>query len=132
MPVSEHEDLFIRKLRLCCLGFDFMDPMADLKGKEMKRAALNELIEFICNNRGILTEPVYPEIIKVVSRKYGFTCKEIDNCDNHSTALFTFPHCSNFLPSSFFLIVFSFHFCLTIFGCRFFFRIFVKVIKFSI
>jgi serine/threonine-protein phosphatase 2A regulatory subunit B' len=26
----------------CCVGFDFMDPVADLKGKEIKRATLNE------------------------------------------------------------------------------------------
>ena len=27
----------------CCVGFDFMDPVADLKGKEIKRATLNEV-----------------------------------------------------------------------------------------
>ena len=43
VPSSEQEELFIRKLRQCCVGFDFMDPVADLKGKEIKRATLNEV-----------------------------------------------------------------------------------------
>lgn len=43
-----------------------MDPVADVKGKEIKRATLNELVEYITPGRGVLTEPVYPEIIKMV------------------------------------------------------------------
>lgn len=69
VPSSEQEELFIRKLRQCCVAFDFMDPVADLKGKEIKRATLNELVEYITGGRGVLTEPVYPEIIKMVSYK---------------------------------------------------------------
>lgn len=67
VPASEQEDLFIRKLRQCCVAFDFMDPVADLKGKEVKRCTLNELVDYITGGRGVLTEPVYPEIIKMVS-----------------------------------------------------------------
>lgn len=63
---AEQEELFIRKLRQCCVPFDFMDPVADLKGKEVKRCTLNELVDYITGGRGVLTEPVYPEIIKMV------------------------------------------------------------------
>jgi hypothetical protein len=66
VPSSEQEELFIRKLRQCCVAFDFMDPVADLKGKEIKRATLNELVDYITAGRGVLTEPVYPEIIRMV------------------------------------------------------------------
>ena len=59
--------MFIRKLRQCCVGFDFMDPVADLKGKEIKRATLNEVVDYITAGRGVLTEAVYPEIIRMVS-----------------------------------------------------------------
>lgn len=59
--------MFIRKLRQCCVTFDFMDPVTDLKGKEIKRSTLNELVEYITAGRGVLTEPVYPEIIKMVN-----------------------------------------------------------------
>lgn len=43
-----------------------MDPVSDLKGKEVKRCTLNELVDYITGGRGVLTEPVYPEIIKMV------------------------------------------------------------------
>jgi serine/threonine-protein phosphatase 2A regulatory subunit B' len=66
VPSMEQEELFIRKLRQCCVGFDFMDPVADLKGKEIKRASLNDLVDYITAGRGVLTEPVYPEIIRMV------------------------------------------------------------------
>lgn len=64
----DQEDLFIRKLRQCCFSFDFMDPISDLKGKEIKRAALNDLSTYITHGRGVLTEAVYPEIIRMVYR----------------------------------------------------------------
>lgn len=67
MPSTEQEELFIRKLRQCCVAFDFMDPVTDLKGKEIKRNTLSELVDYITAGRGVLTEPVYPEIIKMVS-----------------------------------------------------------------
>jgi len=67
-PASEQQDLFIRKLQQCCVVFNFMDPVADLKSKEVKRACLNELVDYITATRGVLTEPVYPEIVKMASR----------------------------------------------------------------
>ncbi|WAR20181.1 2A5D-like protein [Mya arenaria] len=53
---AEREELFIQKLRQCCVLFDFMqDPLSDLKWKEVKRAALNEMVEFVTQNRGFST-----------------------------------------------------------------------------
>ena len=46
-----------------------MDPVADLKGKEIKRATLNEIVDYITAGRGVLTEAVYPEIIRMVNIK---------------------------------------------------------------
>jgi len=43
-----------------------MDPVADLKSKEVKRACLNELVDYITATRGVLTEPIYPEVVKMV------------------------------------------------------------------
>lgn len=62
----DQEELFIKKLRQCGVSFDFMDPVSDLKGKEIKRAALNDLSTYITHGRGVLTEAVYPEIIRMV------------------------------------------------------------------
>lgn len=65
---AEREDLFIQKIRQCCVLFDFViDPLSDLKWKEVKRAALNEMVEFVSHNRGVITEPIYPEAITMFS-----------------------------------------------------------------
>lgn len=47
--------------------FDFLDSVADLKSKETKRATLTELVEYVSTNRGVLVDPIYPEIIGMVS-----------------------------------------------------------------
>lgn len=108
VPASEQEELFIRKLRQCCVVFDFMDPVSDLKGKEVKRGTLNELVDYITAGRGVLTEPVYPEIIKMVSfsgilctspllnnwrrmdRDNFETCFKVDNSPDSFAFLLTF------------------------------------------
>ncbi|XP_054715615.1 serine/threonine-protein phosphatase 2A 56 kDa regulatory subunit delta isoform-like isoform X2 [Uloborus diversus] len=65
---QEWEDLFIQKLRQCCVLFDFAtDPLSDLKYKEVKRAALNEMLEYIFAQRGVITEAIYPEIVHMFS-----------------------------------------------------------------
>lgn len=46
--------------------FDFMDTVTDLKSKEIKRATLNELVDYVSTNRGVLVEPAYPEITDMV------------------------------------------------------------------
>lgn len=62
----EREELFIQKLRQCCTIFDFaVDPLSDLKWKEIKRAALNELVDFVTHQRGVITEAVYPEAVNM-------------------------------------------------------------------
>lgn len=68
VPPAEQEKLFIQKLRQCCVLFDFVsDPLSDLKWKEVKRAALSEMVEFITHNRNVITEPIYPEVVHMVS-----------------------------------------------------------------
>ena len=65
---AEREDLFIQKLRQCMVLFDFVqDPLSDLKWKEVKRSALNEMVEYITENRGVITDAIYPEAINMVS-----------------------------------------------------------------
>jgi serine/threonine-protein phosphatase 2A regulatory subunit B' len=65
---AEREDLFIQKLRQCMVIFDFVqDSLSDLKWKEIKRSALSEIVEYVTQNRGILTENVYPEAIQMVT-----------------------------------------------------------------
>jgi serine/threonine-protein phosphatase 2A regulatory subunit B' len=66
-PVQDQPELFIKKLKQCCVVFDFMDPVADLKSKEIKRACLNEIVDYITVTKSCLSEPVYPEIVAMVS-----------------------------------------------------------------
>lgn len=68
VPPAEQEKLFVQKLRQCCVLFDFLsDPLSDLKWKEVKRAALSEMVEYITHNRNVITEPIYPEVVHMVS-----------------------------------------------------------------
>jgi serine/threonine-protein phosphatase 2A regulatory subunit B' len=68
VPPADQEKLFIQKLRQCCVLFDFVsDPLSDLKWKEVKRAALSEMVEYITHNRNVITEPIYPEAVHMVS-----------------------------------------------------------------
>lgn len=66
-PSTEQQELFTQKLQQCCMLFDFMDSVTDLKSKEIKRATLNELVDYVSTNRGVLVETAYPEISNMVS-----------------------------------------------------------------
>ena len=60
------EEMLIKKIQQCSYVFDFSDPMAELRAKEIKRAELNEVLDYIANNKGVITEPIYPEIVRMV------------------------------------------------------------------
>lgn len=65
---TEREKLFVEKLAQCCTIFDFSaEPLSDLKWKEIKRNALTEMVEYITTNRGVITEPLYDEIVRMFS-----------------------------------------------------------------
>jgi len=65
---QEREDLFVQKIRQCGVLFDFVqDPLSDLKYKEVKRAALHEMVEYVTTQRGVITEPIYPEAVHMFS-----------------------------------------------------------------
>ncbi|CAI8007058.1 Serine/threonine-protein phosphatase 2A 56 kDa regulatory subunit delta isoform [Geodia barretti] len=66
--VANREELFVQKIRQCCVIFDFnLDPLSDLKYKEVKRAAITELVEFMTSQRGVITELIYPEAVAMFS-----------------------------------------------------------------
>ena len=65
--VANREELFVQKIRQCCVIFDFnLDPLSDLKYKEVKRAAITELVEFMTSQRGVITELIYPAAVAMV------------------------------------------------------------------
>ncbi|XP_075222490.1 serine/threonine-protein phosphatase 2A 56 kDa regulatory subunit gamma isoform-like isoform X2 [Lycorma delicatula] len=64
--VAEREELFVQKIRQCCVLFDFVsDPLSDLKWKEVKRAALHEMVEYLSSQRGVITDNIYPEAVNM-------------------------------------------------------------------
>ncbi|GAB4847930.1 hypothetical protein Ancab_026990 [Ancistrocladus abbreviatus] len=67
VPNSEKQNLFIRKLNMCCIVFDFTDPTKNLKEKDVKRQALVELVDYVTSANGKFTETVMQEMIKMVS-----------------------------------------------------------------
>eukprot|EP01086_Lenisia_limosa_P015146 TRINITY_DN4750_c0_g1_i2.p1 TRINITY_DN4750_c0_g1~~TRINITY_DN4750_c0_g1_i2.p1 ORF type:complete len:563 (-),score=164.13 TRINITY_DN4750_c0_g1_i2:89-1777(-) len=67
VPASDRQSLFVNKLTQCCTLFDFADVMNDLKSKEIKRQTLLELVDFVMSSRNVLTDSVYPALVKMVS-----------------------------------------------------------------
>ncbi|CAI5453759.1 unnamed protein product [Caenorhabditis angaria] len=67
-PAAEQTALVVQKLTQCQYLFDFYDPVAELKCKEIKRSALNELIDHITTTKGSIVESIYPAVIRMVSR----------------------------------------------------------------
>ncbi|KAK9886250.1 hypothetical protein WA026_015763 [Henosepilachna vigintioctopunctata] len=63
---NDREELFVQKLRQCCVLFDFVtDPLSDLKWKEVKRTALQEMVEYVTQQKGVITEAIYPEAVNM-------------------------------------------------------------------
>ncbi|KAL2903532.1 B'ETA: Serine/threonine protein phosphatase 2A 59 kDa regulatory subunit B' eta isoform [Bienertia sinuspersici] len=67
VPSSEKQSLFMKKLHMCCVLFDFHDPTKNLREKEVKRQTLLELVDYISSANGKFSENVMQEIIKMVS-----------------------------------------------------------------
>ncbi|KAK6756123.1 hypothetical protein RB195_014482 [Necator americanus] len=80
-PANEQSALVLQKLVQCQKIFDFYDPVAQLKSKEIKRAALNELIDHITTTKGAIVESIYPEVIKMVSKNIFRVLPPSDNSE---------------------------------------------------
>ena len=69
IPASERPQLFIKKLHQCAVVFDFNDANSELKGKQIKTQTLHEILDYIMTQRGVITEDIYPEVVKMVRCK---------------------------------------------------------------
>lgn len=65
---EEQIPLFVQKIDQCNIMFDFGDPTYDIRGKEIKRITLQELIEFILTNRFTYTEEMYIHVVSMFKR----------------------------------------------------------------
>ncbi|XP_057766981.1 serine/threonine protein phosphatase 2A 57 kDa regulatory subunit B' theta isoform-like [Salvia miltiorrhiza] len=67
VPSAEKQNLFIRKLSMCCVVFDFTDPTKHVKEKDIKRQTLVELVDYVSSANGKFSDTVLQEIVRVVS-----------------------------------------------------------------
>ncbi|KAI5812061.1 phosphatase 2A regulatory B subunit-domain-containing protein [Pyronema omphalodes] len=68
VPPQRREDLFLQKLEQCNVIFDFNDASADMKPKEIKRLALHELLDYVANNRSVITDRMYPKVVDMFAK----------------------------------------------------------------
>ncbi|CAO2035527.1 unnamed protein product [Urochloa humidicola] len=67
VAASEKQNLFVKKVNLCCAVYDFTDPTKNLKEKEVKRQTLMELVDYVTSANGKFSEVIMQEITKMVS-----------------------------------------------------------------
>lgn len=63
VAIHDRPELFIRKLHQCSVLFDFNDASSELRGKQIKAQTLHEMLDYITTQRGVITEPIYPEVV---------------------------------------------------------------------
>ncbi|KAI1135229.1 protein phosphatase 2A regulatory B subunit [Hypoxylon sp. FL0543] len=68
VPPNRRQELFMQKIDQCNVIFDFNDASADMKSKEIKRLALHELLDYVANNRQVITEPMYPRVVEMFAK----------------------------------------------------------------
>lgn len=66
VPTSERQNLFIKKLNMCCVVFDFSCPLKNLKEKDKKRQTLLELVDYISSVNSKFNEVQMHEITKMI------------------------------------------------------------------
>ncbi|KAL8088046.1 serine/threonine protein phosphatase 2A 59 kDa regulatory subunit B' gamma isoform-like [Apium graveolens] len=67
VPSSEKNNLFIKKLNMCCVVFDFNDASKNLKEKDIKRQTLLELVDYISSVNSKFNEVTMQEITKMIA-----------------------------------------------------------------
>ncbi|KAL6135209.1 hypothetical protein ACLB2K_067437 [Fragaria x ananassa] len=67
VPTAEKQGLFIKKLNMCCVVFDFNDPWKNVKEKDVKRQTLLELVDYISSVSSKFNEVTMHEITKMVA-----------------------------------------------------------------
>lgn len=65
---EDYISLFIQKVDQCAIIFDFKNTNQDLKGKEIKKNTLQELIHFISNNNITFTDEIYYHVVEMFKK----------------------------------------------------------------
>ncbi|CAO3588350.1 unnamed protein product [Absidia cylindrospora] len=69
VPPCQHQELFDRKLAQCMVLFDFNDPVIHLKSKEIKRQALQEMVDYVATTPSLLLTDtsIYSKAVRLFS-----------------------------------------------------------------
>ncbi|MED6180028.1 hypothetical protein PIB30_006518 [Stylosanthes scabra] len=67
VPSLEKMNLFISKLNLCCVTFDFNDPTKNTVEKDIKRRTLIELVDFVASCAVKFTDPAILAMCRMCS-----------------------------------------------------------------
>ncbi|XP_050207218.1 serine/threonine protein phosphatase 2A 59 kDa regulatory subunit B' gamma isoform [Mercurialis annua] len=89
VPNSEKQNLFLKKLNMCCVvfEFDYSDPSKNLKEKDIKRQTLLELVDYISSATSKFNEVTMQEITKMVAINL-FRALPSANLDNKNLEMF--------------------------------------------
>lgn len=67
VPAAERPALFLRKLQLCCIVFDFSDTFRSVREKERKRQTLLELVDYTQSGSAKMGEMLQEQLVRMVS-----------------------------------------------------------------
>ncbi|KAM0042631.1 putative protein phosphatase 2A, regulatory B subunit, B56, armadillo-like helical [Helianthus debilis subsp. tardiflorus] len=67
VPISERHVLFIRKVSMCAVSFDFGDALKSVKEKEIKRQNLQELVELVQSGSSKMNEIMQQEMVDMIA-----------------------------------------------------------------
>ncbi|KAG9456817.1 hypothetical protein H6P81_001325 [Aristolochia fimbriata] len=67
VTASDRPALFLRKLQLCSILFDFSETLKSVREKETKRQTLLELVDYIQSGSNKLSEQLQEELIRMIS-----------------------------------------------------------------
>ncbi|PKA50650.1 Serine/threonine protein phosphatase 2A 59 kDa regulatory subunit B' gamma isoform [Apostasia shenzhenica] len=67
VPASEKHGLFLRKLSMCSVVFDFSDPARNAREKEVKRQTLQELVDYVSTVPGKFSDAAMQEATRMVA-----------------------------------------------------------------
>lgn len=68
VPSAERNELFLKKVDQCAVIFDFNDPSSDMKGKEIKTNALNDLLDYITTNHIQIFDEMYEKVVTMFAK----------------------------------------------------------------
>ncbi|XP_043704581.1 serine/threonine protein phosphatase 2A 57 kDa regulatory subunit B' beta isoform-like [Telopea speciosissima] len=67
VSAPDRPSLFLRKVQLCCILFDFSDTLRLIRERETKRQTLLELVDYIQSGSSKLSENLQEELIRMIS-----------------------------------------------------------------